>query len=317
MKIVYMGTPEFARRPLAALCDSEHQVVAVVTGRARRTGRGNELQPTAVYREAARRSLTAYTPASLQDRELHDRIRALEADLIVVVAFRVLPEELYTIPRYGSINIHASLLPRYRGAAPVNWALINGERETGLTSFFLRKQVDTGDIILQEKTAIAESDNFDSLYARLSELAGPFLLKSIALIEKGTVAASRQDDSQATPAPKIHSFDAMIDWGLPAEKVTNFVRGLSTRPGAYSFFREKKVKILACRVSDRAGNTTRPGTVIEDKKRLLVQCADATVEILTLLPEGKKVMDGLSFRNGFRPAAGELFGQITEKAEKN
>jgi methionyl-tRNA formyltransferase len=200
--------------------------------------------------------------------------------------------------------------------------LINGETETGLTSFFLKKKVDTGDIIFQERIAITVNDTYDSLHERLSRMAGPFLLKTLDLIESGENRPLVQDDTQASRAPKIGPFDAMIDFGLPADKVGNFVRGLATQPGAYTFFRGKKIKIHACL---EAGETTdagiRPGTIIADRKRLLVQCGPggrkaSAVELLRVVPAGKKEMDGVSFLNGFKPLPGELFGEISHGAEE-
>ncbi len=312
-----MGTPEFARRPLVTLCESEHEVAAVVTGRPKRRGRGGQTCGTEVHQEADRRNLPVLTPSSLKNKAFQDQIRSLEPDLIVVVAFRILPETLFSIPEFGSINIHGSLLPKYRGAAPINWALINGEKETGLTSFFLKKKVDTGDMILQKKTAITQEDNFDSLYTRLSELSGPFLLKTIDLISQGELSATVQNSSLATPAPKLTPFDALIDFGFPAENVGNFVRGLSTKPGAYTFFRGKKVKILACRAVDSGDTALPPGAVIPERKHLVIQCSDSAIEVTSLLPEGKKAMDGMAFKNGFRPEPGELFGQISNRVKEN
>jgi methionyl-tRNA formyltransferase len=314
-----MGTPEFARKPLACLHESRHEITAVVTGPDKRAGRGGKMVPTPVRQEAERLGLPVLTPVSLKDEAFYQALKAYQPDVIVVVAFKILPRKIFTLPPRGSINIHASLLPRYRGAAPIHWALINGEKETGLTSFFLTRKVDTGDIILQEKVAIHDDDNYDQLSARLSELAGPFLLKTLDLIEKGEVQPLPQRHEEATPAPKITPVDALIDFGFPAERVRNFVRGLSTQPGAYTYFRGKKVKILACSVYDDGGvaadTSLRPGTILDDKKRLLVQCADSAVEIVTLLPEGKKRMDGVSFLNGFKPMPGECFGEPPNKGQ--
>jgi methionyl-tRNA formyltransferase len=308
-----MGTPEFARKPLVCLHESKHDIVAVVTGPDKRSGRGARLLPTPVRKEAERLGLVVHRPASLKDKELYESLKASHPDLIVVVAFRILPEKLFTLPRLGSINIHASLLPKYRGAAPINWALINGERETGLTSFFLKKKVDTGDIILQEKVAIIDNDTFDSLSARLSDLAGPFLLRTLDLVENGKTGSQPQKEELATPAPKIQPFDAMIDFGLPAERVRNFVRGLSSQPGAYTFFRGKRVKILSCEVHNSSGADVPPGTILDNKKMLLVRCANLVIEIRTLVPEGKKPMDGLSFLNGVKPQPWERFGEILKR----
>lgn len=311
-----MGTPEFARTPLACLCTSKHQVLAVVTGQDKQSGRGRLLMPTPCRQEAERRNLPVFTPISLDDNELYESLKALDPDLFVVTAFRILPEKLFNLPRLGSINIHASLLPKYRGAAPINWALINGEKETGLTSFFLKKKVDCGDMILQEKVAIADDDNFDSLYARLSEMAGPFLMKTLDIIESGQCRPLSQENVKASRAPKITPFDALIDFGFPAEKVRNFIRGLATRPGAYTFFRGGKVKIFAVALNDSPTDEhLRPGSVIHNRKKLLVRCDRSVIEILRLLPEGKKEMDGISFINGFKPQTGEVFGEINKEME--
>jgi len=312
-----MGTPEFARPPLVCLCDSKHELLAVVTGQDKKAGRGRQLLPMPCRKEAERRGLPVFTPASLDDDELYRALEALNPDLFVVAAFRILPEKLFSLPRLGSINIHASLLPRYRGAAPINWTLINGETETGLTSFFLKKNVDCGDIILQERVPISDDDDFDSLYERLSQLAGPFLLRSLDIIEEGVCRPLEQVTAEATRAPKITPFDALIDFGFPAGKVRNFIRGLATKPGAYTYFRGRKVKIFACAVADGDFEKgLRPGTVIPAKKKLLIQCDDSAIEVLRILPEGKKEMNGLSFFNGFKPQTGEVFGDIEKVMEK-
>ena len=317
MKIIYMGTPAFACKPLATLQSSRHEVLAVVTGASKRRDRRGEDCPTDVCCLAYDLDLPTLTPKSLKSKQLHDKLAEFKPDLFVVVAFRILPESLFSLPRYGSINIHASLLPRYRGAAPINWALINGEKETGLTSFFLNKNVDTGNIILQTKTDIDPIENYDALYARLSDMSGPFLLDTLDRIERSGFQPMKQDPSLATPAPKLTPFDGLIDFGFPAERVKDFVRGLSSRPGAYSYFRGKKVKIYRCRpVTDTIDHNAGPGTVLADRKRLLIQCAESAVEIEELVPEGKKPMDGRSFINGMRPEAGERFGEVPKGGEK-
>lgn len=316
MKIIYMGTPAFACNPLAALQNSRHEVQAVVTGTPKRRGRRGEDCPTDVCCLAYDLDLPVLTPKSLKSKKLHEQLAEFNPDLFVVVAFRILPESLFNLPRYGSINIHASLLPKYRGAAPINWALINGEKETGLSSFFLNTDVDTGNIIMQTKTDIDPNENFDALYARLSDISGRFLLDTLDKVEQPDFQPMKQDESQASPAPKLTPFDGLIDFGFPAERIKDFVRGLSTRPGAYSYFRGKKVKIYRCRpATDTIDRSAAPGTVLADRKRLLIQCADAAVEIEELVPEGKKSMDGRSFINGLRPEAGERFGEVPKGGE--
>ncbi len=312
MKIVFMGTPEFACPPLEQLYNSRHDLLAVVTAPDKPAGRGKKLTASEVCSRAISLNVPILKPESLKDDALYEQLKQLAPDLIVVIAFRLLPQRLYELPKLGAINIHASLLPRYRGAAPIQWALINGETETGLTSFFLKKQVDTGDVILQKRVPIEDTDNYDSLYHRLSDLTGPFLLETLDLIESGSAQPVKQADSQASAAPKIGPFDALIDFGFPAPKVRNFIRGLSSKPGAYTYFRQKKVKILSSELADlETDPQTRPGTITYARKRLIVQCARTSLELTCLIPEGKKPMDGSSFVNGFRPNEGELFGETT------
>jgi len=312
-----MGTPAFACKPLTALHGSRHEVVAVVTGRDKRRGRGRATDPTEVCEVAHELELPVLKPKTLKSAELYDQLAAMKPDLFVVVAFRILPERLFTLPKHGSINLHASLLPKYRGAAPINWALINGETETGLTSFFLKKSVDTGNMILQEKIGIDQCDNCDSLAVKMAERAGPFLLQTLDLIEQPGFKPQVQKDQLATPAPKLTPEGAMIDFGFPAARVNDFVRGLSSRPGACTTFRNMKVKVLAGRVvGTTVTENVRPGSVLPDKKRLLIQCASSVIEITSLVPEGKREMDGRSFINGFKPEQGELFGVVTQGARE-
>ncbi len=306
-----MGTPEFARLPLAHLCESRHSVLAVVTGPDKVAGRGHKLIQTPVKQEAESRGIPVLTPASLKEPGLTDALRQYDADLFVVIAFRILPIKLFTIPRLGSINIHGSLLPKYRGAAPINWALINGETETGLSSFFLKREVDTGNVIGQVKTSIAEDDTYDSLAEKMSAMAGPFLLETLDAIEAGKTDGIPQKDAEATAAPKLTPFNSMIDWGFPSVNIRNFVRGLCSKPTAYSYFRGKRIKILACeRADDMAQPGLRPGTVLQDKRRLIVACGPGAVEITRIVPEGKAEMSGAAFVNGFKPLTTELFGEI-------
>ncbi len=308
MNIVYMGTPEFACCPLAALYESEHTIKAVVTGPDKPLGRSKKLQPTAVKKQAQQFGLPVLTPESLKSDSFYEKLKEIAPDLIVVVAFRILPERIFTLPGSGSMNIHGSLLPKYRGAAQIQWALIKGEKETGLTSFLLKSKVDTGDIILQQETKIDDNENFDSLYSRLSEMAGPFLLNSIKEIKSSEFTPSRQDETEASPAPKLRPEDALIDFGAPAESVHNFIRGLSTKPGAYTFFRGRKIKIYSSRLVDNIPDSSAdPGSILPAKSTLKVKCDESVIELTKLVPEGKKPMDGRSFMNGYRPQVGESF----------
>ncbi len=306
-----MGTPAFACPALEALHQSSHDIVAVVTGQDKQIGRGRKVIPTNVATLAEKLEINTIKPASLKDDSLFEQIKSLSPDLIVVIAFRILPKKLYSLAKLGAINIHGSLLPKYRGAAPINWALVNGEKETGLSAFYLKKKVDTGDIISQVKLNIEQDDNFDSLYNKLSNISAQFLLSTISQIESDNAEPLVQDESLASAAPKISPFDALIDFGFPAENVVNFVRGMSSTPGAYTFFKEKKIKILSCeKVPDYQETGIRPGSIIRNKKKLQVQCANSAIEITQVLPEGKKIMDGVSFLNGSKPEIGELFGEL-------
>jgi len=309
-----MGTPDFARRPLEYLHNSSrHEIAAVVTGPDMPSGRGLNLIPTAVKSAAQALVLPVLTPAKLKDAAFQDEIKEFEADIFVVVAFKILPESLFSIPKSGSINLHGSLLPKYRGAAPINWVLINGETETGLTTFFLKKKVDTGNIIYQEKISIGPEEIFDELYARMSERAGPVIEKTLDLIETGKVNLNTQDDSKATPAPKIMPFDAMIDWGFPPQNVINFIRGLSSVPGAYTAFRGKRLKIFRAKKIDIAPEkAARPGQIIRDKHKLIAAVAEGAVEILELQPEGKGRITGEQFLRGYHPDDNDILGAKLE-----
>jgi len=310
-----MGTPEFARRPLEYLYkNTSHEILAVVTGPDKRSGRGLKIIPTEVKEAAEKLDLRIFTPDSLKDPEFHAKMKQIGADIFVVVAFRILPESLYTIPPRGSINLHGSLLPKYRGAAPINWAIINGETETGLSTFFLKKSVDTGDLIYQEKVEIKPDETFDELYTRMSDLAGPALERTLDMIESGKLAPVSQDNSLATPAPKLSPFDCMIDWGFPPENLVNFVRGLSSTPGAFTTFRGKKVKILRAKKIERLdGQKGEPGRVVKDKNRFVVEVAGGAVEILELVPEGKSKMTGVEFVRGYRPDDNDIMGQNQQR----
>ncbi len=317
MKVVFMGTPEFAQRPLAELCSSDHQISAIVTGCDKQSGRGRKLLPTPCRQEAEKHGIPVLTPGSLRSKKLYASLDALGADIFIVCAFRILPRSLFDLPRLGSINIHTSLLPKYRGAAPINRALINGDTETGLSSFFLNDSVDTGDLIDQMKISIRPDDNFDSLHDRMSAQAGQFLLKTLDMIESGNYQPIPQDESKVSLAPKLEPADGLIDFDQPAATVVNFVRGMSTRPGAYTCFRGKKLKIYACIVHPEENPApAKPGEIVGIKKRLLVSCKDSIIELLQVLPEGKKVMDGVSFINGQRLQAGEVLEELAQGSKE-
>ena len=296
-----MGTPGFACGPLETLAESDHNLLAVVTVPDKPAGRGCRLSPCEIKLKALDLNLPIYQPEKLRDESFLREMAALEADVFVVVAFRILPQALYSIPRLGSINIHGSLLPKYRGAAPIQHALLNGESETGLTSFFLTKQVDTGDVIDRVSTPIGPDENFTSLSDRLSQLAGPFLLRTLDLITRSDFAPMRQDPSQATPAPKITPEDCLINWGADDSRVHNQIRAFSEKPGAYGFFDDMMLKILgSSRGEFNEVPSLEPGEMYIHGRRLFIGTGGRPLEITRLQPEGKKVMDAKAFLNGYR-----------------
>ena len=309
MKLVYMGTPEFAVPPLEFLHNSRHSVVAVVTGPDKPSGRGRALKPTPVRETAIRFGISTLTPESVKDNSLVTNLREFDADIFVVVAFRILPEEVFTIPRHGSVNLHASLLPKYRGAAPINWALIEGEKETGLSVFQLKRKVDTGDVLLQERVEIKSADTFTTLSERMSRLAGPILLKSLDLIESGGARPQKQDSILISKAPKLTPELFRIDWTDNANNVVNLIRGLANTPGAYTMFRGKRLKILGAGVAEKSNTSVDPGNIdIRDGIPFVEAGATTLVELKRVQPEGKAQMSASDFVNGYRVEIGEKLG---------
>jgi methionyl-tRNA formyltransferase len=301
MKVVFMGTPGFACNSLETLATSHHELLAVVTVPDKPSGRGRKLSACDVKIKALELQIPVLQPEKLRNQEFLGEITALNADVFVVIAFRILPKKLYSIPPLGSINIHGSLLPKLRGAAPINHALLNGETETGLTSFFLTKQVDGGDIISRVSTAIDPNENFSSLYNRLSEMAGPFLLETLDMIEKPGFSPKKQDVSLATPAPKIKPEDCLIDWAGDDRQVHNHIRAFSEKPGAFCFLDNMKIKILgSLRETQEALPDLEPGEMCVDGKKLYVGTGQNPLQLTTLQPEGKRAMDAASFINGYR-----------------
>lgn len=307
MRIVFMGTPDFAVRSLDALVDAGLTPAMVVTAPDKPRGRGQVLTPTPVKAAALRHSLQVLQPASLKDEAVVASLRELHADLFVVVAFRILPEQVFMLPRLGTFNLHASLLPLYRGAAPINWAIINGEKETGVTSFFIEKAVDTGKMILQERIPIDDEDDAGSLHDKLAALGAGVVVRTVRLIEEGNATPVVQDDRAATPAPKIFPEHCRIDWNMPPERVRNFIRGLSPSPGACTAHGGKTLKIFRTR-SHGASPGLPPGSVVSDGRSLRVIVREGSVEVLELQLEGKRRMGVEEFLRGHRFTPGDLFG---------
>ncbi|MGB5849235.1 MAG: methionyl-tRNA formyltransferase [Ignavibacteriaceae bacterium] len=298
MNIIFMGTPDFSIPSLNTLIESKHNVLAVVTAPDKQRGRGRKVSFTPVKEFAIENNLPVLQPERLKNNlELIEELKKIDADLYVVVAFRILPPQVFEIPKYGSFNLHASYLPKYRGAAPIQWALINGETETGLTTFKLAEKVDTGNIYLQMKIEIKPNDNLESLHDKLSAEGADIVLNTVNLIESGDYVLQEQDNSLATPAPKIIKEIAKIDWNKPAHQIHNLIRGLSPIPGAYFELEDKLIKIYKTEFVER--EDLKPFEFDQTKEELIVGCGENALRILELQQEGKKRMRIEEFLRGF------------------
>lgn len=307
MRIIFMGTPEFAVPSLSLLLDQSYVVPAVVTVPDKAQGRGQKLAFSPVKTFALDRGLVVLQPQSLKDPAFHARLAALKPDLIVVVAFRILPAEIYNLPPKGTFNLHASLLPKYRGAAPMNWAIINGEKETGVTTFFLKESVDTGSVILQARVKVGPDETAGELHDILAEVGAEIVVQTVRLIEAGRVRLRDQDEHEATKAPKIFKDDCRIDWRKSASAVHNFVRGLSPNPGAWTTHNARVIKVYRTRVAEEKGGGGAAGSVIRvEPDQLVVNTGEGAVLILELQQEGRKKMSVAEFLRGYDLKAGDL-----------
>lgn len=295
LRIVYMGTPEFAVPSLEELHQNGFDIAAVITAPDKPKGRGKKTSESAVKIKAVELGLPILQPTNLKDENFYNQLKSLDANLFIVVAFRMLPEKIWKLPEMGTFNLHASLLPAYRGAAPINWAIINGETETGLTTFFLKHEIDTGTIIYQEKEPIHKDDTVGTLYQRLMERGSKLVLKTVKAIEADTYEL-REQDGNIKHAPKIFREDCLIDWSMNHEDIRNFVRGLSPYPGAWMKLDGKVCKILSCRVADKK---LPVGKLLVEDNQLYIGTSGYAIEILELQLEGKKKMNTASLLNGF------------------
>jgi methionyl-tRNA formyltransferase len=307
MRILFMGTPEFAIPSLKTLLDNGYPVVSVVTSPDKPQGRGQKVATSAVKAFALQRQIPLLQPENLKDPQFIAEVTDLRPDLIVVVAFRILPPEVYRIPRSGAFNLHASLLPKYRGAAPINWAIINGEQESGVTTFFLQEKVDTGSVLLQERVYVGPNETAGELHDRLAELGAEVVLKTVRSIEAGGTAPKIQDESLASRAPKIFKEDCRINWAASAVQVHNFVRGLSPVPCAWTMYGGKVLKIYRTSLAGSAGN--HPGIIsVVRPDRLVVDTADGQLSLEEVQMEGRKRMTIAEFLRGHSVKAGDRFG---------
>jgi methionyl-tRNA formyltransferase len=301
MKIVFMGTPDFAVASLNALYENGYDIVGVVTAADKPAGRGQKLQESAVKKYAVEKGIRVLQPLKLKDPEFIEELRSLNADLQVVVAFRMLPEIVWDMPAKGTINLHASLLPNYRGAAPINHAIINGETESGVTTFFLKHEIDTGDVIFSEKVAIAEDDSAGDLHDHLMEAGARLLVKTVKAIAEGNYKEQPQSVSgDLKHAPKIFKEFCKIDWNQPVKTIYNLIRGLSPYPTAFTELNGKTIKIFKAQYEEIAPDVA-PGNFVSDGKTFLkFASTDGFITVTDLQYEGKKRMMAEEFLRGMR-----------------
>lgn len=298
MKIVFMGTPEFAVVSLNALVEKKHTVAAVVTVPDKAQGRGLKVKSSPVKEYALQHNIPILQPEDLKDQQFIETLDAYKVDCFVVVAFKILPKVVFSLPHFGTVNVHASLLPAYRGAAPINWAIMNGESKTGVTTMFIDAKVDTGDILMQSEVDILPDMNAGELHDILADEGAGLLVKTLLKIETNDLNPIAQDDSKATRAPKLNNENCIIDFNKSAKVVHNQIRGLSPYPAAFTFLDNKKVKIYKSLPEDNKINQP-PGTIQKiTRDSFSVACADRTVRILELQIEGKKRMTVKDFLNG-------------------
>ena len=309
-RIIYMGTPEFAVGPLKALLDAGYDIPAVVTVPDKPKGRGLQMAQSDVKKFALERgNIDILQPEKLRDENFLSRLKSYNADLFIVVAFRMLPEVVWKMPKMGTFNLHASLLPKFRGAAPINWAIIQREKETGVTTFFIDEKIDTGSILLQEKCPIEERETVETLHNKLMEMGSSLVVKTVQELEKGTITPQPQDASSLTEtnsaAPKLNKTNCRIDWSRTAEECDALVRGLSPYPASLATMETGsgetvEMKIFATELSDK-----KAGKVLFTDKAIFVPCSDKMLEIISLQPAGKKRMGAKDFINGHKNLIGD------------
>lgn len=310
LRIVFLGTPEFAVPTLEVLLASAHELVGVVTSPDKPRGRGQRPLPTPVKQVALQAGIAVLEPESLKDPVFLATLRAWRPDLAVVVGFRILPPEVFRLPRYGSINLHASLLPRYRGPAPVHWAILRGEVETGVTTFLLEEGVDTGPILLQRRCPIGPEETAGELQERLMHLGARLVLETIEGLEAGTLRPRPQPQEGASYAPKVNRQMAQVPWHEPAQVVHNWIRGLSPHPGAWTRHGAVELTLYRSRLAQGSG---RPGEVIAADRRLIVACGEGAVEILELQRPNRKRLSAEAFLRGYRIKPGSILDKAVQE----
>ena len=303
-----MGTPDFAKVCFETLLTSGNEIVGAVTQPDKPKGRGYTLMPPPVKVSALENGIPVYQPQTLKDEEFANLLKTLDPELIVVVAYgKILPKNVLEYPKYGCINVHGSLLPKYRGAAPIQRALIDGEKTTGITTMYMEEGLDTGDMIEMYEIAIRDEDNFETLHDKLADLGAFALLSTLKVIESGNVKRYKQDDSKSTYAKKIEKEDCLIDFTKSAESVHNLIRGTSPFPLSFAYLNGKMIKFISSHLTDKFKKKT-PGEVVSLEKGVIyVSCGDGVIGIDSVLPEGKGRMKASDFINGRKIAENDVF----------
>lgn len=304
LNIVYMGTPDFAVLPLEKIHNSQHNILAVVTAPDKPAGRGRKLRKSAVKEYAEANGLPVLQPEKLRSPQFIEELVRLQPDLIVVVAFRMLPEMVWRIPKIGTFNLHASLLPQYRGAAPINWAIINGEKESGVTTFFINDQIDTGSILMQRSTQIEPDETAGTLHDKLMHLGADLVLETINRLAEENIESQPQDENvKLTPAPKIFKDDCRIDWQKPGAQIEQLIRGLSPYPGAFTVIESGELsgqlKIQHAKYVSGAAQQ-KAGTLEIVEKEIHIHVVDGYLNIIQLQPQGKRKMSAQDVINGIQ-----------------
>lgn len=303
-----MGNPKFAIPTLNAIQKSDHDLIAIVSNPPKPIGRGRILHSTAVGQFAKDNLIHLIEPKNLNSENLFEELKKLNPDIFVVVAYKILPEKLLLLPRYGSINLHASLLPKYRGAGPIQWALMNGDKNTGVTIFQIKKKIDAGDILLQKEIKIGDDDNMLSLGMRICEEGAKMVLTVLKKIEDDTIKIIVQDSNKITFAPKITKEMSIINWNWQNVKIHNWIRGLSPFPGMSTFFKKRRLRIYKTSLLD--GQIKNPGQVIQSsKERLIISTGKGLLEIFEIQLEGKKKLPVREFLMGIDINSGDIFGR--------
>lgn len=302
LKIVFMGTPEFAVTILAKIIEKDYEVVGVITAPDRLAGRGRKINQSAVKKYALEKGLTLLQPTNLKDNDFQKKLESLKANIQVVVAFRMLPKSVWNMPKYGTFNLHASLLPAYRGAAPINWAIINGETKTGVTTFFIDEKIDTGEIILQKEIDINPNENVGDLHDKLMCLGAELVCKTLKKIQENNIKTKPQPEKELTDAPKLNKDNCKLDFNEPLDYIYNKVRGLSPYPVSWTtiYNNDKSIEMKIYKASkELVLHSYKIGKIITSKKEFKIATKEGFLIIENLKISGKKQMNTISFLNGF------------------